>query len=83
VKYFIPRVFRRGQKAFARDSDEPIRSELFSIERLEQHAESLANAQRVNAKRTHHFTSSIRTTLIVENTLRHAKEKAGSAIQIT
>jgi cyclic beta-1,2-glucan synthetase len=52
VKYFIPRVFRRGQKAFARDSDEPIRSELFSIERLEQHAESLAKAQRVKAKRT-------------------------------
>jgi cyclic beta-1,2-glucan synthetase len=28
-------------------SDEPIRSELFSVERLEQHAESLAKAQRV------------------------------------
>jgi cyclic beta-1,2-glucan synthetase len=52
VKYFISRVCRRGQKAFARDSDEPIRSELFSIERLEQHAESLANAQRINKKCT-------------------------------
>jgi len=48
----MPRVSRRGKKTFALDSDEPIRSELFSIERLEQHAESLANAQRVKAKRT-------------------------------
>ena len=31
------------------DSDEPILAELFSIERLEQHAESLAAAQRVTA----------------------------------
>ena len=52
MKYFIPRIFSRGQKAFARDSDEPIRSELFSVERLEQHGESLAKAQRVKAKRT-------------------------------
>ena len=29
-------------------SDEPIRSELFSVERLEQHAESLAAAQRIS-----------------------------------
>ena len=35
---------------FARDTEEPIRSELFSIERLEQHAESLAAAQHVMAK---------------------------------
>ena len=33
-------------------SDEPIRSELFSVERLEQHAESLAAAQRVTDLRT-------------------------------
>jgi len=32
---------------FPRDTEEPIRSELFSVERLEQHAESLAAAQRV------------------------------------
>ena len=31
-------------------SDEPIRSELFSVERLEQHAESLAVAQRVTGR---------------------------------
>ena len=35
------------------DSDEPIRAELFSIERLEQHAESLAAAQRVTADPGH------------------------------
>ena len=38
----------RGQRSvFSRHPEEPIRSELFSIERLEQHAESLALAQRV------------------------------------
>src|SRR5439155_1521557 len=31
------------------DPEEPIRTELFSVERLEQHAESLAAAQRVTA----------------------------------
>jgi cyclic beta-1,2-glucan synthetase len=33
-------------------SDEPIRSELFSVERLEQHAETLAAAQHVTAPRS-------------------------------
>jgi len=33
-----------------REPEEPIRSELFSIERLEQHAESLAVAQRVTTR---------------------------------
>ena len=32
------------------ESDEPIRSELFSVERLEQHAETLAAAQRVTER---------------------------------
>ncbi len=44
-------VFLRALKgpgpSFARDIEEPIRSELFSIERLEQHGETLAVAQRV------------------------------------
>ena len=34
--------------------EEPIRAELFSIERLEQHAESLAAAQPVTAKTRQH-----------------------------
>jgi cyclic beta-1,2-glucan synthetase len=29
------------------DNSEPIKAELFNVERLEQHAESLANAQKV------------------------------------
>ncbi|WP_370655528.1 GH36-type glycosyl hydrolase domain-containing protein [Candidatus Binatus sp.] len=33
--------------SFARDAEEPIRAELFSIERLEEHGETLAVAQRV------------------------------------
>lgn len=36
--------------AAQREPEEPIRSELFSVERLEQHAESLAVAQRVSAR---------------------------------
>ena len=44
-------VFLRAKKgpaaSFARDIEEPIRAELFSIERLEQHGETLAVAQRV------------------------------------
>ena len=44
-------VFLRALKgpaaSFARDIEEPIRAELFSIERLEQHGETLAVAQRV------------------------------------
>lgn len=39
--------FGRSPRVFRSDPEEPIRSELFSVERLEQHAESLAAAQRV------------------------------------
>ena len=34
------------------DKEQPIRAELFSVERLEQHAESLAAAQTVEAELT-------------------------------
>ena len=47
---FIPRVLRRAPCASPWDSREPVREELFSIERLEQHARSLAVAQPVTAK---------------------------------
>src|SRR5881409_1920086 len=40
-------AFRTSAVVFPSDTDELIRSELFSIEHLEQHAESLAAAQRV------------------------------------
>ena len=47
-------VFLRALKAppaaFAADAEEPIRAELFGIERLEQHAESLAAAQPVTTR---------------------------------
>jgi cyclic beta-1,2-glucan synthetase len=49
LKHSILRL-KGPSTAFAQDSEEPIRSELFSIERLEQHAESLAAAQRVTAR---------------------------------
>ncbi|MEX1073818.1 MAG: glycosyl transferase, partial [Burkholderiales bacterium] len=44
------RVFGRASQAVPWNSEESIREELFSIERLEQHAESLAAAQRVTAR---------------------------------
>jgi hypothetical protein len=46
---FIRRAFGRGSQAVPWNSEESIREELFSIERLEQHAESLAAAQDVAA----------------------------------
>ncbi len=45
-----------------RDTEDPIRAELFSLERLEQHAESLAEAQRVarGARRGRQLTRRLR-----------------------
>ena len=48
--YSIARAFRGLPQISAQDFEEPIRAELFSAERLEQHAESLAAAQRVTDK---------------------------------
>ncbi|HXL99761.1 MAG TPA: hypothetical protein VN932_07500, partial [Rhizomicrobium sp.] len=45
MNYSNPAEFARRTATFS--SEEPIRAELFSVERLEQHAESLALAQRV------------------------------------
>src|SRR6266849_68296 len=50
MKHSILRALGSSRGVFPRDTEEPIRSELFSIERLEQHAESLATAQRVTAR---------------------------------
>ena len=50
MKYSILCALRRPPTAPAQDAEEPIRAELFSIERLEQHAESLAAAQRVTTR---------------------------------
>jgi cyclic beta-1,2-glucan synthetase len=46
------RAFGRGLVAFPVAPEEPIRAELFSVERLEQHGESLAVAQRIAPKPT-------------------------------
>jgi len=48
----LRRLFGSRQASPPRSRDEPIRAELFSIERLEQHARSLAAAQPVMAKPT-------------------------------
>ena len=48
---FIRRFFRRPHLASPWDNGEPIREELFSVERLEDHARSLAAAQPVSSKR--------------------------------
>ena len=50
MKSAILRVFGRASRAAPWDSEESIREELFSIERLEQHAESLAAAQAITAR---------------------------------
>ena len=48
----LRRVFRLRPVPRFRAQEEPIRAELFSIERLEQHAESLAAAQHSHSKPT-------------------------------
>jgi cyclic beta-1,2-glucan synthetase len=50
VKNFILRALQGASAGFPPETDEPICAELFSIERLEQHAESLAAAQRVTTR---------------------------------
>jgi cyclic beta-1,2-glucan synthetase len=47
----ILRAFGRASRAAPWDNEESIREELFGIERLEQHAESLAAAQPITAGR--------------------------------
>jgi cyclic beta-1,2-glucan synthetase len=49
MKPLITRFFGPRAAVFSPPTEELIRSELFGIERLEQHAESLAAAQRVTA----------------------------------
>ena len=49
MKSFLRRALGRARPALAQD-EEPIRSELFSVERLEQHAQSLASNQPTHRK---------------------------------
>src|SRR6478752_2708596 len=48
-KDVVTRLFKGRTAAFSQTPEPLIRSELFGIERLEQHAESLAAAQRITA----------------------------------
>jgi cyclic beta-1,2-glucan glucanotransferase len=50
LKSAILRALGRTSRAAPWDNEESIRAELFSIERLEQHAESLAAAQTITAR---------------------------------
>ncbi|MGH7788817.1 MAG: GH36-type glycosyl hydrolase domain-containing protein [Candidatus Binatia bacterium] len=50
MSWSILRALRLARPPAAPLTEEPIRAELFSIERLEQHGESLAAAQRVTAQ---------------------------------
>ena len=50
MKSAILRAFGRASQAVPWNSEDSIRAELFSAERLEEHAESLAAAQRVSAR---------------------------------
>jgi cyclic beta-1,2-glucan synthetase len=52
LKSVILRAFGRTPQAVLWNNEESIRAELFGIERLEQHAESLAAAQPVTARPT-------------------------------
>ncbi len=52
LKSFAWRAFGRARPASIREDEDAIRSELFSIERLEQHAQSLATSQPVHAALT-------------------------------
>ncbi len=50
IKHPLLRTLRHAWSHPVADGEVPIRAELFSIERLEQHAETLAAAQRVTAR---------------------------------
>ena len=51
MKNFIAGAHRGASAGFPPETDQPIRADLFSIERLEQHAESLAEAQHTTTRR--------------------------------
>ena len=52
MRTLLRRAFGRARRASPWHSDEPVREELFSVERLEEHARSLAAAQPVTPKPT-------------------------------
>ena len=52
LSHSIVRTFKPRSAVFPAAPEEPIRAELFSVERLEQHGESLAAAQHITPKIT-------------------------------
>jgi len=52
LQSLLRRAFGRAQPVSLWDDEDPIRSELFSVERLEQHAQSLAANQPISAAPT-------------------------------
>jgi len=50
TSFFLPRIFGGSSSSTPWATGAPVRAELFGIERLEQHAQSLAAAQPVSAK---------------------------------
>jgi cyclic beta-1,2-glucan synthetase len=73
-------VWSRRRAAFPGTFEEPIRAELFSVERLEQHGESLAAAQRITPRRT---TDGRLATRLADNdrALRAAYQAIAAAIR--
>jgi cyclic beta-1,2-glucan synthetase len=80
LTYFMARAFRRRVAIFPVASEEPIRAELFSVERLELHGESLAVAQRVapNLSADRRLTSRLRDN---DRALRTAYQTIAVAIR--
>ena len=60
MNFLVPRVRGWGPADSPWDNGEVLRAELFSIERLEQHAASLAAAQQVTRRRTTRPSLSVR-----------------------
>ena len=50
MKHLLLRTLGHARRRSLWDGEDPIRAELFSIERLEQHAESLAAAQHITSR---------------------------------
>src|SRR5215204_2457879 len=80
LRTLVRRALRRAPSPSPWDSHEPIREELFGPERLEEHARSLALAQKVTAKlaRGHPLASRLANNAAV---LLHAYRSIGRTIE--
>ena len=62
----LRRPSRGGFARFAKDDEEPLWAELFSPERLEQHARSLAAAQSVGERTTSSVVQTISLVILLD-----------------